>query len=60
MDTRPVSSDVDILDRKVIKEVCTQGSEFILPNKRWFGLVVFYGISTAMDYLMSNPIYIYV
>ena len=26
----------------------------------WFGLVVFYGISTIVGYLMPNPLYIYI
>ena len=26
----------------------------------WFGLVLFYGISTVVDYLMPNPVFAYV
>ena len=26
----------------------------------WFGLIVFYGISTIVDYLMPNPVYTYI
>ena len=26
----------------------------------WFGLVGFYGISTIVNYLMSNPLYTYI
>ena len=26
----------------------------------WFGLVWFYGISTILSYLMSNPLYTYI
>ena len=29
-------------------------------HDKWFGLVWFYGISTNVGYLMSNPVFIYV
>ena len=29
-------------------------------DKNWFGLVWFYGISTAIGYLMPNPVYAYI
>ena len=37
-----------------------KSSLYIYIKKLWFGLVVFYGISTLVGYLMPNPVYTYI
>ena len=32
----------------------------VIENVFYFGLVWFYGISTIVDHLMSNPVYVYI
>ena len=37
-----------------------KSSLYIYIKYVWFGLVLFYGISTIVGYLMSNPLYTYI
>ena len=35
-------------------------SSYVYIRYIWFGMVVFYGISTIVGYLMPNPLYTYI
>ena len=47
-----------VIDRYIQDEV--NKFEVKVKSATCFGLVVFYGISTLVGYLMPNPVYIYI
>ena len=53
LEMKSVSLYIELL-KKGVEWICWN----VLTTKKWFGLVLFYGISTLVAYLMPNPVYI--